>query len=1323
MDLRQIALWTALPVTFEPRGGNANPIHGLSMFASFRLVDAESLTAPVSVDNFRDVKNLPALLSQGLKFDVTLFKEDLSVAKKFEGLTPETPAAPTTMTGAPFQPLVIWSSLLSATTKADPYLKASAAERSILSLPFTTLAGRLHEQFSREMFDLASPAASGQAKADEKRRSLQLGAEEEKDLFAEAEARLNKYGFLDLDKPEWARPASDCYDQEQWEWGILRYVLKKQAEEIGRPKINAEQKNVEFQELLTAISQYPALARHLGLIYDLELPADSTLDALKSATHISVRPVWPYKAEAVVREDLSPRTRYVIDENDNRFELAQGNAPYKGGFLDLSATYKNAENKSAPLFNVQQLDPTLAAARPVDEKKTRVHALNTVGVALVWNGLGKTVGERLEKTTARQMIFNKVLQTPRDSVTRQDGSELEFNADDLVRGYCVDVLETSRTDARWRSLCERVGTYEFQDGLRKATFTDEGWVTTSGQITQIKNDSPSGNKEGYIVNDALFWWQGWSLVAPRPGSVVRQDGSIGSVEQRRGMGRFLSPTFTPVKQSLPRLRFAHSYQFRVRLVDLAGNRLTLSQAKRIQGAPTSETFSYGRYEPVPAPLVVQTHDLNDSPGETVSRLVIRTADSPEQNTNASERWILPPQASPFLAEAHGMFDKPPVWESKAWFIISARENSPPTTLPSRPDRLYYLPDPLACNAVVRGFPYGFQKVGTNVVRDVLSFPWNGGAGEWYEAKPWLLRLEKIRSGESRPASWDESLRELTVYLQPGTQACLQIANDISCYPTDVFVLPRPQPLSLSANKDSEKLQGLCAAIAQGCGTPLTPCASVEIVHAVQHPAPPPAFTSNNGSSPLQVYREASTNHAEFTGAVAVPVPSTGTIEVEAVWDERADSVPDVLKGSQGDRFIWYESYRKSERVLNAPLSGTSSIVSLTREPVPKSEDADEAKLIDVVQLRHVFSDTRHRVIQYTPIVTSRFTDCFLPEDSLQFDTRAPAPYVVSVPSSARPKDLHIRYAVPAFSHDVESKSTTVQRRLRRAQCIRIYLERPWYDSGDGEIVGVVLKGAQMADVPKVISEYMSDWGRDPLHWDANRIGALTPESFSNRIAALGIPELILSEQEAAYSEGTLPEIKPVRIVPHGVKPDTDRNCWYTDVILENVTTYTPFVRLALVRYQPNSLPGLYVSKVALTDFMQLQPNRAATVTQAGQTITVTVSGPGLTSEPTKVGNDDARVIEVGFESAPKPASGEPDEMAWNLHPVSSPIPPVTPSMFRLSYNAAIESWQGTVSVPPDMPAEPTLARRLVIREYERYLTDPGYGKGVRLVYAETFPVR
>jgi hypothetical protein len=53
--------------------------------------------------------------------------------------------------------------------------------------------------------------------------------------------------------------------------------------------------------------------------------------------------------------------------------------------------------------------------------------------------------------------------------------------------------------------------------------------------------------------------------------------------------------------------------------------------------------------------------------------------------------------------------------------------------------------------------------------------------------------------------------------------------------------------------------------------------------------------------------------------------------------------------------------------------------------------------------------------------------------------------------------------------------------------------------------------------------------------------------------------------------------------------DPDCRLWYCDIEVNWGTAYYPFIRLALARYQPTSLPTAHLSNIVLTDFRRSRP--------------------------------------------------------------------------------------------------------------------------------------
>ena len=65
----------------------------------------------------------------------------------------------------------------------------------------------------------------------------------------------------------------------------------------------------------------------------------------------------------------------------------------------------------------------------------------------------------------------------------------------------------------------------------------------------------------------------------------------------------------------------------------------------------------------------------------------------------------------------------------------------------------------------------------------------------------------------------------------------------------------------------------------------------------------------------------------------------------------------------------------------------------------------------------------------------------------------------------------------------------------------------------------------------------------------------------------------------------------VSVVGHEVEFDAERDLWICDVELDLGEAYTPFVRLALARYQPSSIAGAHLSAVTTAQIVQVTPER------------------------------------------------------------------------------------------------------------------------------------
>lgn len=437
---------------------------------------------------------------------------------------------------------------------------------------------------------------------------------------------------------------------------------------------------------------------------------------------------------------------------------------------------------------------------------------------------------------------------------------------------------------------------------------------------------------------------------------------------------------------------------------------------------------------------------------------------------------------------------------------------------------------------------------------------------------------------------------------------------------------------------------------------------------------------------------------------------------------------------------------------------------------------------------HRFGDTKYRCVNYKSVATSRYRQLFrpLPEETGPHGPRftRESPWIkAEILNSAPPDSPKVLYIIPTFRWE-----QTAQGRRRVGGGLRIYLDRPWFSSGDGEQLAVILYPDPRAELPDYAKPYVTQWGLDPL-WESgpsvSRIpldkvpidpkpnipriqprsvpeDAISPRSpqpgivqqtpqilkvdpkiaaqlltqlkvgithpapvnFKNavvvrhdltirevQINADGITSRSATQSPPIASMAPLRFLRPMPAVicAFEVKPDASRQLWYCDIDMDPGTAYFPFVRLALARYQVNSITGSHLSPVVLADFVQLVPDRTASIVpdpKNGNQVIVTVAGIQGSAAPVR-----KSVVEVWLEEANPHVPGE---LSWTTVPGSKPIPlPRTSS----------GEWRGTVA----LPAPEAKPYRIVIKEFEVFDTtgepDTPRKEERRLVYADALPVK
>jgi hypothetical protein len=434
------------------------------------------------------------------------------------------------------------------------------------------------------------------------------------------------------------------------------------------------------------------------------------------------------------------------------------------------------------------------------------------------------------------------------------------------------------------------------------------------------------------------------------------------------------------------------------------------------------------------------------------------------------------------------------------------------------------------------------------------------------------------------------------------------------------------------------------------------------------------------------------------------------------------------------------------RVPAAPLKPGTLIPSDLRAIRATTEFPPQQKF--GYSWRHDFGDTKYRKVSYSAVATTRFAEYFPIKDPTQLTRSAPA-VAVDVPSSARPPRPSVLYVIPTFGWQEQTElkfekggaqvgpislpgvKGTGTLRQRTGGGLRIYLDRPWYGSGDGELLGVIVWPSQTQalpgavrpevnlspamqkargkakqptpvtsiaalatgplEVPDALKHLVTQWGMDPI-WQANPLPQDLPqlENFKN-VVKTGTG---LTLEEMAGKPEPSPGFYRVSVAGYKPEYDQERRLWYCDIEIAFGASYFPFIRMALARYQPISVEDAFLSQVVLADYAQLTPYRYATVIydpKNPKKIDVAIAGVTYQSSQSASGPS---VVEVSVET--KPVGADAD-LGW------IPVPEATLGL-GAQPSAAMTVWRGEIRLDRyKVPKRQEL--RLVVREYESFLGD------------------
>jgi hypothetical protein len=1104
---------------------------------------------------------------------------------------------------------------------------------------------------------------------------------------------------------------------------------------------------LDFHSALGSFAQYPALQRALGLIVDLTvdpaaigvpIPTDPvtmrlTASWTPSGTD-SYDPIYPVVTATLTASAFQAKPSGTTTKDGllalgtDTFDVVEVDADSaSAGLTALSRTLNTRRTRfiggglapAASATNAAQ-EPPPAGGVPISKdpggEPAPLPALRSTGFSIVQFGRAQQLHQTLLAATARTAAVKPLADDP-------------FHAEDLGYGVRVDVWDD--VSRRWHSLCRRKGTYDVNG--TPLVVEDEGIVTLAHTE---RVDDPT-----IYLHESIFSWSGYSLVTNRPGStsetVSGKQVTVGPDSEATGPVK-LRTSFRAT--GLAKLRYGRSYRFRARVVDITGNGLGPDDPPAADFGSSTPPTRYLRFEAVGSPLLLPAAPR--TAGESAQLMVIR-GNYNQPATGDCQRHVVPPRISQLMAEQHGLYDVPASLLNPGGIdtfvysdIVRRDKGSFDDSGKTDPDGwgdvhyyedsvldVPYIPDVLARGAAFRGLPgLAAGEILTADFGDRSSWPRRDG-----------LRIRLV-NGTGKPG-YNSLSRVLTVQLPPGRTADVAYSCRVDDADIDLsgvwnwFVQSGLQP------GDGRSVQDLRNLAAKGQLWQVTPAGTLRLTHAIRQPLTPPAFVK-----PV-VVRQPGDTTARIVDVLNIDRPSTAQVDIEARWSEPVDwrNDPEPTQRSSGTHVVKliaaadapdanrlqvtgvHEFHDTKHRQVTYSAMGTSRYVEFFAEtsritlsgttPVKVSPNGVASGTLTVTDpstgkdftrdltamggragdyVADLAAGTVARTASGSGIADGALVAVhFVAGSVTRSNVEAQPPVVLNVRSSARPAAADIAYLVPTFGWERTNDSTALSA-TRRGNGLRVYLRRPWYSSGDGEMLGVVLFEGN-GDLPPTLRQYVTLRAQDPIFASSTTTNAPLITEFP--LAVRPKTGYRLAESDA------LPELTAtVAAAPHAVGYDKSRQMWYCDITVTPDKAYTPFLRFALARFQPNSLAGVELSPVVLAQFAQLNPDRtlSAVFDPVDTTrVHVTVAGTTYTATPQKTSQ-----VKILVQVAdPKPLGA----LGWK-----------TVFEGELAASSPAGQWSGDIRLPGGRGSQPM---RLVVEERERLSVE-----GTRLVYVDAVEI-
>lgn len=373
---------------------------------------------------------------------------------------------------------------------------------------------------------------------------------------------------------------------------------------------------------------------------------------------------------------------------------------------------------------------------------------------------------------------------------------------------------------------------------------------------------------------------------------------------------------------------------------------------------------------------------------------------------------------------------------------------------------------------------------------------------------------------------------------------------------------------------------------------------IRVVHAVPQPLRAPELVADGAANrePLAL-RAVDSETAEVPGHVEVHAASTGQVRLQASWTD-IDDAPEQeiyalnsgLTVTKPHSVVFGEVPASLPRGLKAFVSKAHSS---EQSNDGQSQCAENKVFLGGAERNNPnashekwhalnFKDFRRKIATVSALTRSRFESAYGPQ---AIDVKSSS-VVFDVPSTARMKAPRVSHILPLGR--TKESAAPGHRSIKTEYAFRIFLERPWFQSGPGERLAIgCLTGPEPNKVRQALDKTFTQWGEDPVERPGLVASKRIPRASDFVSPATGVeldPRLypiaeerhfVLHRDNVQLGSDNFSSTR-LSLASYAVAWDRDTQHWYCDVVLGS--DFFGWCGLALYRHQPSACLGRELSE-------------------------------------------------------------------------------------------------------------------------------------------------